>query len=345
MLARMSYVERLAALHTSPPPDATLVIDLFAGAGGLGLGFEAAGFRTIGFEKDRAAAATYRANLSGDCVEISLTADTPLETPYPEAQVIIGGPPCQPFSVGGRQLGFGDPRDGFPAFLAAVQQVQPQLVLFENVRGLMYRNRWYLDMIIDRLQEQGYTVDWRLLNAVDYGVPQNRERLFVVGHRGNFAWPAPTLGKVSAGEAIGDLAGTTPPESKYLTQSMDEYVARYETASKCVTPRDLHLDRPSRTLTCRNLAGATGDMMRVRLPDGRRRRLLHTEAARLQSFPDDFVFWGNDTERYNQIGNAVPPLLAFHLAQSIRNHLADPQGPTQEDVERAYGSARQPTLF
>jgi DNA (cytosine-5)-methyltransferase 1 len=99
---------------------------------------------------------------------------------------------------------------------------------------------------------------------------------------------------------------------------MDTYVAKYEKASFCINPRDLYFDKPARTLTCRNLAGATGDMQRVRLEDGRRRRLLHNEAARLQSFPDWFEFVGNETQRFNQIGNAVPPLLAYQMAIALK---------------------------
>src|SRR5205085_1394446 len=149
-----------------------------------------------------------------------------------------------------------------------------------------------LDEVLVALESLGYFVDVRLLNAVDYGVPQSRERVVVVGHRGGYTFPVPLRHRVTAGEALGEFATTAPLESKFLTASMDAYVARYEQASKCVRPRDLHLDRPARTVTCRNLAGATGDMQRIRLPDGRRRRLLVHEAARLQSFPDWFEFCG-----------------------------------------------------
>jgi DNA (cytosine-5)-methyltransferase 1 len=103
---------------------------------------------------------------------------------------------------------------------------------------------------------------------------------------------------------------------------MDAYVAKYEAASKCRRPRDLNLDHPSRTLTCRNLSGATGDMMRIRLEDGRRRRLDVREAARLQAFPDWFKFKGTTASQFRQIGNAVPPLLSLALAKQARLYLA-----------------------
>ena len=102
---------------------------------------------------------------------------------------------------------------------------------------------------------------------------------------------------------------------------MDTYVANYERASKCINPRDLNPSRPARTLTCRNLAGATGDMQRLKLEDGRRRRITVREAARLQSFPDWFQFSGAEGSQYNQIGNAVPPLFARALAESVAEYL------------------------
>ena len=294
-----------------------LVLDLFAGCGGLALGFESQGFATLGFEMDADCCATYRHNLHGECVQAKLSRDYQ----FPRAQVVIGGPPCQPFSVGGHQSGIRDSRDGFPAFITAIEQAEPDIWMFENVRGLMYRNRPYLDAVVEALQELGYIIECQVLNAVNYGVPQNRERVIVVGHRGHYQYPKALAARTTAGEALSELAFRVDENSKFLTPSMDTYVAKYEKASSCITPRDLHLHKPARTLTCRNLAGATGDMHRVALPDGRRRRLTIRDAARLQSFPDWFEFQGSDTSSFTQIGNAVPPLLAFHLAQSFREYM------------------------
>ena len=294
-----------------------LVVDLFAGCGGLALGFEAQGFETRGYEMDSTCCATYRRNLSGECVTVRLTPESEL----PTARVLIGGPPCQPFSVIGNQNGLSDSRNGFPVFIEAVRRLNPDVFLFENVRGLLYRSKPYLDEILQKLKGLGYVIEYQLINAVDYYVPQRRERLIVVGHRGVFSFPRACAKRVTAGEALGGMAMSTPPESRFLTKSMDEYVARYEAASACITPRDLHLDESARTLTCRNLAGATSDMQRIKLPDGRRRRILPREAARLQSFPDWFQFEGTETDVFNQIGNAVPPMLAFHLAGAVREYL------------------------
>ncbi len=312
------------------------VIDLFAGCGGLSLGFEANGFNTIGYEMDAYAAETYNRNLLGKCVHETLT----VNCIYPPAEIVIGGPPCQPFSVGGKQLGLQDARDGFPIFLAAVKQLEPEVVLFENVRGMLYKNKWYLQEVIDALERFGYHVKYALLNAVDYKVPQNRERVIVLGAKKKIGLPKKADKRISAGQALGELALQHDASSKFLTASMDNYVAKYEKASKCVNPRDLHLHKPARTLTCRNLAGSTGDMHRIRLQDGRRKRLTVREAARLQSFPDWFEFAGTETQQFNQIGNAVAPYFAFHLAQQVKNYLL---GNTEN--HSSLRDARQLNLF
>ncbi|HEY9829477.1 MAG TPA: DNA (cytosine-5-)-methyltransferase, partial [Stenomitos sp.] len=316
---RPLYFDFLEQELQLPPKEPTepLVIDLFAGCGGLALGFEAAGFRTVGYEMLEDACATYQHNLHGTCYQLTLTRNPNLMA---EADVIVGGPPCQPFSVSGHQLGLQDSRDGFPIFLDAVDRYHPQIALFENVRGMLFRNKAYFEEIVIALKELGYIVEWNLLNAAHYGVPQRRERLFCVAHQGCWQWPKKTHLNTpyTAGEALGELAFIAPPNSKFLTASMDEYVKKYEIASKCIRPRDLHLDDPSRTVTCRNLSAPTGDMLRIRLPDGRRRRLTVREGARLQSFPDWFEFQGSEDSQYNQIGNAVPPILAHAVAGSVK---------------------------
>ncbi len=314
-----------------------LVIDLFGGCGGLALGFEATGFQTIGYEILADSRATYEHNLLGVCNQVNLT---PFSNLVEGAAVIIGGPPCQPFSVSGHQLGLKDSRDGFPTFISAVERYRPQIALFENVRGMLFRNKKYFEEIVLALQEIGYIVEWEILNAAHYGVPQKRERLFCVAHKGGWHWPEKThfYSPYTAGEALGKSAYLAPPNSKFLTSSMDEYIKKYEIASKCINPRDINLDTPARTVTCRNLSSPTGDMLRIRLPDGRRRRLTVREGARLQSFPDWFQFQGSENHQFNQIGNAVPPLLAKALAHSVKTYLER----NQQNLSQEF---HQPTQY
>ena len=314
------------------PSGAPVVLDLFAGCGGLALGFEVQGFRSIGYEMRKAAVATYSANLTGDCNEVFLE----LGKPHDAADVIIGGPPCQPFSQFGYQLGKRDRRNGFPIFLDAVDRIRPKIAIIENVRGVLYRNKDYLRSVVGELERFGYAVETRILNSVHYGVPQNRERIVIVASTVGWSWPEPLVtAPITAGVALGDMAYQERHDSLYLTPGMDTYIAEYERRSHCVTPRDLHLDRPSRTVTCRNLGAATSDMLRLRMPDGRRRRLTVREGARLQGFPDWFEFAGNEYEQYEQIGNAVAPLLGLALAGSAKAALAmEPPGPAKGTDQR-----------
>ncbi len=312
------------------------VIDLFAGCGGLSLGFEANGFKTIGYEMDENASNTYNKNLLGKCHTEKLTT----ESLYPKADILIGGPPCQPFSVGGKQLGLKDSRDGFPIFIDAVKKIKPEVFLFENVRGMLYKNKWYLIEVLQELEKLGYTINYALLNAKNYDVPQNRERVIVIGAKDKINFPLKRKYFVTAGDALEKLAFEFDENSKYLTPSMDKYIANYEKASHCVNPRDLHLDKPARTLTCRNLAGSTGDMHRIKLPNGKRRRITIREAARLQSFPDWFEFTGNETSQYNQVGNAVAPYFSYHIAKTIKSYI---NGETLDYIN--LNENRQYTLF
>ena len=334
----MGYIEKI---NTKLKPfidgkfDKT-VVDLFAGCGGLSLGFEANGFKTIGYEMDDHASSTYNQNLIGTCHNTKLS----LQSKYPKADILIGGPPCQPFSVGGKQLGLKDSRDGFPIFIDAVKKINPEVFLFENVRGMLYKNKWYLIEVLQELKKLGYRINYDLLNAKNYDVPQNRERVIVIGAKEKITLPIKQDYLVTAGEALGSLAFESDENSKYLNENMDKYIAKYEKASNCINPRDLYLDRPARTLTCRNLAGSTGDMHRVKLPNGKRRRITVREAARLQSFPDWFSFSGNETNQYNQIGNAVAPYFAFHVAKTIKGYLKGEQPNYINNVENT-----QYTLF
>ncbi|KAK3586196.1 hypothetical protein CHS0354_013146 [Potamilus streckersoni] len=263
--------------------------------------------KTIGYEKDADCCLSYQYNLDAACFRTLLNKTSSFES----GDVVIGGPPCQPFSVGGYQKGEKDNRDGFPVFIKAVKDIKPKVWLFENVRGLLYKNKLYLQNIIDQLAALGYKIELKLINTSHYKVPQNRERLIVVGHQSRFFLPETQKNKITAYEALGKYYDYAPDNGKYLTASMDKYVKKYETASKCITPRDLHKDMPARTVTCRNIAGATGDMLRLKLPDGRRRRLLVQEAARLQSFPDWFKFQGTELTGVGHIdiadGDTVSP--------------------------------------
>ncbi len=327
------YVSYLNSTIQRPTSFKYHAIDLFAGCGGLSLGFEAAGIETVGYEMVDDCCRTYRRNLRGDCICEKLSTNTI----FPKVDIVIGGPPCQPFSVGGKQLGKEDERNGFPIFIEAIRQIQPKVFLFENVRGVFYKNRDYFDEVINELKDLGYSLTYNLLNAADYDVPQNRERVICVGTRTPFFFPEPKEYVVTAGEAVRDIINILPDNPMYLTPNMDQYIANYEKKSCCTTPRDLRLDVPARTLTCRNLAGATSDMQRYRLPDGRRRRLEPREAARLQSFPDWFVFEGEKDSQFKQIGNAVPPFLAFNIAKAIVEYM--------EGTSTSGNSSQEPTLY
>lgn len=185
-----------------------VAIGLFSGAGGADLGVERAGFRhLLAVEMDKSAVATHRAYFNGKVFEgrcedalAALRAKYPTwaDTGKGDVALLHGGPPCQGFSQAGAGAGEYDPRDGFPHFLAWVRYVKPRAFLIENVKGLTTKkHRPYLDRVLADLRDCGYTVDWRVLNAADFGVAQRRERILIVGFReaeaaAAYRWPEPT---------------------------------------------------------------------------------------------------------------------------------------------------------
>lgn len=292
------------------------VLDIYAGAGGLSLGLEAAGFSVTGIERNADCCSTYNTNLRGECMHDTITPGYD----FPNADVVVGGPPCQPFSVHGKQLGVQDCRNGIPSYMAAIRMIKPKICIFENVRGILYRNKEYFESFIEMIRSEGYCTDVSIVNCADYGVPQSRQRVILVGHHGGYRQPTGLNMQVTAGEALRNIPKSEQEEPVYLTTSMDKYIAIYEKASKC-RPRDLDMARPARTLTCRNLAGRSSDMHRIKMKDGRRRMLYVREAARLQGFPDWYTFSGSRNSALTQIGNAVPPFLSLHIGRQIMMYL------------------------
>jgi DNA-cytosine methyltransferase len=161
-------------------------IDLFAGCGGLSIGLGRAGFSIdAAIEIDAEACATFAAHHRDAAVFDGDIATMDFRRFRGEVQLVAAGVPCQPFSSGGKRLAAADPRDGFPQFLRAVREIRSQAVLVENVAGLARGSRSrYFASIVHALEDSGFTVTWKLLNAADFGVPQKRVRLFIVGVRG-----------------------------------------------------------------------------------------------------------------------------------------------------------------
>lgn len=185
-------------------------VTLFAGAGGACQGLKEAGLDVVAcFERDRDAVATLRAN-GLPAVQADLAGYDWHSTPYCDwVDLVEGGPPCQPFSAAGLGQGEWDPRDCIPAYIDAISAIRPRYFVMENVRGLTYKKHAaYLSTVIERFEELGYLVDYRVLNAADFGVPQTRQRLFVVGRLDGTAiqWPEPTHSReqwVTMADALG----------------------------------------------------------------------------------------------------------------------------------------------
>lgn len=354
----------------SPAAKATGIIDLFAGAGGLSLGFEAAGFHAVAaVELDADAASTYAAAREDSILMLRRNICEVDFTPFAGAvAAVVGGPPCQPWSLGGFRRGHADPRDGIPQFARVVHEVQPQAFVMENVAGLtkgtaradfervldVFRGHLPLSTLLGEGYDEirlDYRVDFRVLQAADYGVPQRRERTFVVGvaagltfewptrtHGPDRRWPHKAVRQVISAEPAGTPNRSIVTYAKNPTTRPDPYHGQIFNGGG----RPMNLDRPAPTLLASMGGNKTPwiDLDEV-VPDYHQhlmeggpprtgtvpgaRRITVAEAAAIQTFPKAMSFSGARSSQYRQIGNAVPPKLAEAVARQVLRALATPQ--------------------
>ena len=262
---------------------------------------------------DSLACDTYAANFGDEHLHRGSIVDV-MDTLPDSADVVIGGFPCQDVSINGqRSLANGSRTILYQRMIDVIQRVKPKAFVAENVKGLlMSHGKSFFEQMLADFQLPGYTVDHRLYLAADYGVPQMRERIFIVGVQGDaeFTHPAAQGTQMTAQEALEDLEGLV--ENKGRSHIWSRARRSPDQGNRC-----LKADKPATTIRAEHHGNV---QWHYKLP----RRISLREAARLQSFPDkfDFVCAMRATER--QIGNAVPPVLAWHIAQAVREHI-DPR--------------------
>lgn len=320
------------------------IVSIFSGCGGLDLGFHMEGFRTV-WANDFAewAVASFRENL-GDVIHYAdiTKIDPYTDTSIPDCDLVLGGFPCQDFSVIWKQPGLNGKRGGlYRHFLEFVDAKKPKAFVAENVKGLLTANKHKaIETIIHDFESiaPGYIVKPHLYNFAEYGVPQFRERVLIVGVRVDtgfdFKHPKPTHGPngklpfVTAGQAL-EGALSVPYNNEMIgckekTRQMLELIP--EGGNFTDIPKDhplyvkgmishvyrrIHRNEPAKTI----IAAGGGGTWGYHYPDPR--PLTNRERARLQSFPDDFKFMGNITEVRRQIGNAVPPVGVREVARRL----------------------------
>ncbi|MBT3298240.1 DNA cytosine methyltransferase [archaeon] len=300
------------------------VIDLFAGCGGFSLGLEKAGFEIIGFiENWKPAIETYRLNhpnakhIGKDIRKIDLSNLKKYEN---EVDLIIGGPPCQGFSLCGKR-DINDSRNNlFKEYLKVVKIINPNFILLENVLGISTmrysKDKLVLNEIINSLIKLGYSVTYKILDATDYYVPQRRKRLIILGTKMN-VFPKYGGKKLSVWESIKDLpefnSDLNGHEVSNMTKETLDKIKKLKFGEKMsknfnFSRQRLPPNKPSKTVTT----------VPNFIHPYYNRFLTPRELARLQSFPDDFLFTGSRTAMIRQIGNAVPPLMAEVIGNSLR---------------------------
>ncbi len=333
-------------------------IEVFAGAGGLALGLEKAGFEHLGLvEFNKWAASTLsinRPHWNVLCEDIEEVAKRNLQEEFSlkksELDLLSGGAPCQSFSYAGKRLGLEDIRGTmFYHYAEFLNQLQPKMFLFENVKGLLNHDKGKTFRVIcDIFEDQGYAIKYQVLNAWDYGVAQKRERLIVIGTRKDlplvFNFPLPHKYKpvlkdilldvpASEGAAYSDKKKEVfalVPAGGYWRDIPEEIAKEYMKTcwymggGRTGILRRLSLDEPSLTVL------TTPQMKQTeRCHPTEVRPFSIRENARIQSFPDSWEFQGSIAEQYKQIGNAVPVNLAEAIGSEIINALSGKQPPIQ----------------
>lgn len=327
------------------------LISLFSGAGGLDLGFHNAGFKTaVANEFDSKICPTFRRNFPDVCL-IEGDIRNINESFFPDKiDGIIGGPPCQSWSEGGAKRGIDDPRGQlFRDYIRILQAVQPLFFVAENVSGMLApRNAKAVEEFLNEFRNagKGYDVQMKMLNAKDYGVPEDRDRVFYIGFRKDlgitdYEYPTPVIPRITLREAIGDLQETAiPAKEKNHTNGKACKVLNHEYYIGGFSPIFLSRNRVRSWDDQGFTVQASGrqcqlhpqapqmikiDANKQIFVPGKEhlyRRMTVREVARLQTFPDNFEFVYEDVNMgYKMIGNAVPVNLAYHVAMSIRHAL------------------------
>lgn len=300
------------------------VVSLFSGAGGLDLGFKLAGHEIV-WANDlySDAVETYKKNIGNHivCKDIKYIDASEI----PDSDIIIGGFPCQGFSVANMKRHTGDERNElYKQYVRILAEKTPKFFLAENVKGILsLGNGKVFQMILSDFASLGYKIQYRVLNAADYGVPQLRNRVIIIGVREDiettFSYPLPTHspyggnGKhkwVGVAEALESLPDPDLPNS-VCNHTYSKYKLNF---NGYIGHRRLAPEKPAPTVTARG--DDKGGVVILPHPNGRR-RMTCRELATVQSFPFDFEFVGPMSSIYRQIGNAVPPLLAKAIAQSF----------------------------
>lgn len=303
------------------------ILSLFSGIGGLDSGFIDAGFNIVwANDFDKYAVETYRANYDneivlGDINEIEL--DT-----LPAFDVLIGGFPCQPFSMMGDERGFEDTRGTLFFRIAEIikykidQNAKPRAIILENVRTLRTHNKGKTFKTIKRVLEYdlGYTVFDAVLNSADYGIPQTRNRTYIVcfaNENANFSFPE----KVPLNLTLQDLLEENVAEKYFLSDKILPTILSDGTGGyKAKSEIDLTVARPL-CATMAKMHRACQDNYVTQ--NGRIRRLTPRECARLQGFSDDFVILVSDSQAYKQFGNAVTVNVSRAVANAVRRTLEE----------------------